>query len=241
MVKLKDLPAGDILKEQAIMPHSDTVVAKQAVVNQGKFTKKVHRESKASYAIIHYPFSAQALEIPSTNDEGFPTELCAYFESLKTKDNAVQLVASLKYLANYGWEWACKARQTQAWLKDIIDTERWNNTAIAESLAKMGIQMEVVDGMATGITNKGLAYEERVVLNEGICRDVCAILKHTFGINIIDTKKERCDSGEFYPVRWNAPKSTFQKTLNVTKVTNLQLKGASDFMKKSMATSKMFK
>ena len=242
MVKLKDLPAGDILQEQAIMPHSDTTVAKQAVVSQGKLTKKVHGESKTSYAIMHYPFIVEDLEIPSSSDEGFPTELCTYFESLIEKDsNEAQLIGTLTHLANYAWEWCCKARQTQDWLKDLIDTERWNNSAIAESLAKMGIQIEVVDGQAGQITNRGLSYEARVKLNTDILRDVCAVLMYSFGIKIIDTKREMCKSGEFHPKRWNDKRTTYQKALNVTKVSNKQLEAGSDFIKKSMATSKMFK
>jgi hypothetical protein len=240
MAKLKDLPAGDILKEQAIMPHSDTTVAKQAVVSQGKFTKKVHRESKTSYAITHYPFVAENLEIPSSNDEGFPNELCTYWESLKTDSNEAQLIGTLTHMATYAWEWASKARQTQDWLQQLIKEERWQNTAVAESLAKMGIQIEVVDNMTAQITNRGLSYSARVRLNTDILRDICAILKHSFGIDIIDTKKEKCKTGEFHPIRWNAPKSTFQKAQNVNNVTDKHLKDSGNFMAKTMSESKMF-
>lgn len=249
MVKIKDIVGNidlrpmtttDIIEKQAIMPHSDTAVAKKAVVTQGKLTKKVHRESKTSYAITHYPFNAQKLEIPLSSDEGFPTELCAYYESIKDSENETQIVGTLINMANYHWEWSCKARQTQDWLQQLIKEERWENTAIAESLAKMGIQIEVVDGMATKITNRGLSYAKRVSLNTNILRDICSILKHTFGINIIDTKKERCKTGEFHPVRWNAPKSIFQKAQNVNNVTDKHLKESAEFMAKTMAESKMF-
>ena len=129
-------------------------------------------------------------------------------ENLIEKDsNEAQLIGTLTHLASYAWEWSCKARQTQEWLKDLIDTERWNNTAIAESLAKQGIQIEVVDGQAGQITNRGLSYEARVKLNTDILRDVCAVLMYSFGIKIIDTKREVCKSGEFHPKRWNDKRS----------------------------------
>ena len=95
--------------------------------------------------------------------------------------------------------------------------------------------------MATGITNRGLSYEARVKLNTDILRDVCAVLKYSFGMKIINTKREVCKSGEFHPKRWGDKRTTYQKALNVTNVSNKQLEAGGDFLEKSMATSKMFK